>query len=235
MNKKLFFGLALLIALAAVVSFRPPEVLEKALAATDVVSIYAKSSFAKLLTLLPEKPAASPDEGNWSFSAPDGSAEMSWAAAEGRVGDVGMVMSAAAAPFMAAGLDSSRLPEGILMDKNLVFAMKNRTGGGDAQAPAAGPADSFARLLDDNRDQLAYHFQLGHYGVDLGGGNLLEWAGDPEGNKLDLVFVLDPAVLLAAGVDKERVEGWVFGSVIVHDPSGRKVEVPKFLKPFNLR
>ncbi|MDR3078310.1 MAG: hypothetical protein LBV15_06075, partial [Planctomycetota bacterium] len=163
MNKKLFFGLALLLGLAAIVSFRPPAALESTLAATDVVAIYAKSSFARLLEILPEKPAASPDRRDWRFSAPDGSAEVSWAAGGGQGDKGGVTMRSPAAPFLAAGLDASRLPEGMIRDGMLTFALEGGAGGG-AKAASGSPAGSFANLLDLHRDRVAYHFQLGHFG-----------------------------------------------------------------------
>ena len=125
----------------------------------------------------------------------------------------------------------------MLRDGMLNIALgSGRPAGQVAVKPESSPAESFAGLIDANRERIGYHFQLGHFGLDLGGGNLLEWARDSIANSLDLVFVLDPEVFLRAGVDKDKVDGWVFGSVIIHDAaSGRKVEVPKFLKPFNLR
>jgi hypothetical protein len=70
--------------------------------------------------------------------------------------------------------------------------------------------------------------------VNLGNGNLFEWAKDMSVNDKDIVFVLNPEPFIAAGVDPSRIEGWVFAKVTVDDPNGRPVQVDKFLKPFNL-
>jgi hypothetical protein len=42
-------------------------------------------------------------------------------------------------------------------------------------------------------------------------------------------------VLIDAGVDPNKVEGWVFGKVKVDDANGKPIEVDKFLKPFSLK
>ena len=231
MNVKRLAIVAVVLVLAAVVAFSPPAALERALAVTDLVERYAQSSFAAMLAILPEKPVAEAE--GWTFSAPDGNAGVTWRTRPGVPGEWDVAVSTPAAPFLAAGLDPAKLPAGMFRDGMLVYALPAIAA--DPAPGPRGPAESFAQLLALHRDRVAYHFQLGHFGIDLGGGNLLEWAGDPETNSLDLVFALDPGLLDRAGVDKDRLEGWLAGTVIVHDPvSRRKLEVPKYLKPFNL-
>lgn len=70
--------------------------------------------------------------------------------------------------------------------------------------------------------------------MDLGNGNKFEWAKDMSVNDKDIVFVLDPKILIDAGVIPENVNGWVYATVKMKDSKGRTVEVKKFLKPFNL-
>ncbi|MDR1518576.1 MAG: hypothetical protein LBU23_00315 [Planctomycetota bacterium] len=234
MNKKILVGIGLFLLAAAVLAFNPPAALIKALSVADVTAIYAKKSYAEMLASLPEKPVAEADGDSWRFLAPDGSASFAWDSGTGAAGQHAALMRAPAEPFLRAGADPAKLPAGMLRDGMLNIALDSA--GRSAAKTGASPAESFADLIDANRERIGYHFQLGHFGLDLGGGNLLEWAGDPVANSLDLVFVLDPEVFLGAGVDKDRVDGWLFGSVVIHDAaSGRKVEVPKFLKPFNLR
>ncbi len=55
-----------------------------------------------------------------------------------------------------------------------------------------------------SRGSISYHMALDHYGVALGGGNMFEWAKDLGANDKDIVFVLDPEPLIAAGVDPQR-------------------------------
>jgi hypothetical protein len=49
----------------------------------------------------------------------------------------------------------------------------------------------------------------------------------------DIVFVLNPEPLIAAGVVPENVEGWVYAQVPVEE-NGKTEDVWKFLKPFDL-
>lgn len=85
------------------------------------------------------------------------------------------------------------------------------------------------------REQIKYHADLDHYGVDVGNGNMFEWAKDMETNDKDIVYVLSPQVFIDAGVDPENVDGWLFAKVNVMDKDGKSVEVDKFLKPFDLK
>jgi hypothetical protein len=75
----------------------------------------------------------------------------------------------------------------------------------------------------------------------LGDGNMFEWANDLThtqttggDQQLDIVFVLNPEPLIAAGVDPDAVDGWAYASVEMM-ADGKKVEVLKFLKPFDLK
>ena len=76
--------------------------------------------------------------------------------------------------------------------------------------------------------------KLDHYGIKLGNGDMLEWAKDMSKNDKDLVFVLDPAPFIAAGVDPAKIQGWSFAKVETKDDSGKTIQVDKLLRPFNL-
>jgi hypothetical protein len=236
MNKPLIAALAIVLACVAALAFNPPAPLVKLMAKTDVVALYAKRSYASMLASLPASSSAKQSGEGWAFSAPDGSAEFFWDASPAKgSGRHAAELRTPAAPFLAAGLDPALLPEGVLRDGTLTFSVgADQTKDENAASGSETPASAFDAVVDSCRDRVGYHFQLGHFGLELDGGALLEWAGEPAENALDLVFALDPETLLRAGVNGERVDGWALGTVIVHDPSGRKVEVPKFLKPFNL-
>ena len=47
--------------------------------------------------------------------------------------------------------------------------------------------------------------------------------------------MLDPKLLIDAGVDPAKVNGWIFAKVEVKDVSGKPIEVEKFLKPFDFK
>jgi hypothetical protein len=96
------------------------------------------------------------------------------------------------------------------------------------------PLSSYEQLVALKREAVGYHAALDHYGVNLGDGNLFEWAKDMGKNDKDIVFVLNPEPFVKAGVDAQKVDGWLFGKVPV-DIEGKPAEVDKFLKPFNLK
>jgi hypothetical protein len=147
-------------------------------------------------------------------------------------------LSLDAGPYLEAGLDPAKLsPERYAFDPasgrlSLVFEA-----GSDNFAYAAAPAplDTFRKIVQTHRPIIGYHSALDHYGIALGDGNMFEWAKDMAKNDKDIVFVLNPQPLIAAGVDPAKIRDWVFAKVPVKDASGRTVEVDKFLKPFDLR
>jgi hypothetical protein len=116
-----------------------------------------------------------------------------------------------------------------------------KLGGNDKVSGTPTALSAYKLIVSKYRDSINYHTSLDHYGVKLGGGNMLEWAKDMETNGYDnsaqdkdIVFVLNPEPLIAAGVDPEKVEGWAYAQVTV-DENGKTEQVWKFLKPFNLK
>ncbi|MDR1465391.1 MAG: hypothetical protein LBJ11_08855 [Oscillospiraceae bacterium] len=94
-------------------------------------------------------------------------------------------------------------------------------------------------IKNNNRLALGYHAAMDHYNITFGGGNLFEWAKDLRTNGTtggpqdkDIVFVLNPEPLIAAGLDPENVEGWAYAPVQV-EIGGRPATVWKLLKPFD--
>lgn len=63
---------------------------------------------------------------------------------------------------------------------------------------------------------------------------MLEWAKDFTAGDKDMVFVLDPAPLEAAGLKPEAVQGWAYAQIQTMDAYGAKISVMRLLKPFNL-
>jgi Cu+-exporting ATPase len=201
----------------------------------DVVGTGSVQSFEKLLERNPR--SLGPDErnGGWSLAAPDGSARFIWSRnyAESPLFDV--MIEFDAAPFTAAGLKPEKLPE------NFVFYQGKLTVGtklGTEQLKyqgEAGPLASYEQIVKLKRKAIGYHMAMDHYGVNLGDGNLFEWAKDMESNDKDIVFVLNPEPFINAGLDPDRIEGWTFTKVTVDDENGKPVQVDKILKPFDLR
>jgi hypothetical protein len=138
-----------------------------------------------------------------------------------------------AQPFIDAGLDVTKLPEGMVVGDKIIVG----TDLGDEKVTYVGdasPLDSYKKLVKNYRDSISYHEALDHYGVMLGNGNMFEWAKDMKTNDKDIVFVLNPQPFIDAGVDPSALETWVFAKVETMDESGKKIEVDKFLKPFDV-
>jgi hypothetical protein len=199
----------------------------------DVISAGAAASFEKMLEVLPAAPDAAETAGHWEINPPDKSAKFVWQKESAAASGYDVYIEFAAAPFVEAGLDVNRLPEGTLRGDKLVFGIRLEK----AAAPAAdeSPAASFREIIWANPDIFGYHAALDHYGIDLGGGNMFEWAKDMETNDKDIVFVLNPEPFTAAGADPAKISGWVFTKVPTMDAAGSKIEVNKILKPFDLK
>ncbi|MDR1412070.1 MAG: hypothetical protein LBI91_07680 [Spirochaetaceae bacterium] len=200
----------------------------------DVVGRDSVVSFQAMLEKIPGGAEADGAAGGWALTAPDRSARFIWSRnyQESPLYDAMIVFDAR--PFIEAGLDPARLPENILViGGNIVVGTKL----GDEVLSYKGeatPVASFEQIVNLKRDSINYHGALDHYGVNLSGGNLFEWAKDMGKNDKDIVFVLNPGPFIAAGADPAKIEGWVFAKVPVDDENGRPAEADKILKPFDL-
>jgi hypothetical protein len=203
----------------------------------DVVATDSVRAFGEVLEALPDGARVNTTVHAWVLDAPDGAASFTLAPDPNVWPFQDVWLSFDSAPFVAAGLDVTKLPEGISASGGLIsigtkLGLKETARAGDGDATAL---VSYERIVKQSRKSIGYHGALDHYGVSLGDGNLFEWAKDMSANDKDMVFVLNPAPFIAAGVDPNKVEGWVFGKVTVDDENGKPIEVDKLLKPFNLK
>lgn len=215
---------------------------------TDVVGKYANVSFDALVKALPAYPAYSQEDGAWVLKSPGGD-EVGISSDFSRNGAMGGGMadmdkpdaefSFDATPFLAAGLDLAKLPkaDGLKYELEDGRFMLHFELGADAFPPEAAKSieASLAQVVKTQRARIGYHEKLDHYGIKLGGGNMLEWAKDLGKNDKDLVFVLAPEPFIAAGLDPAKIEGWAFAQVETKDDSGKTVFVDKLLKPYDLK
>jgi hypothetical protein len=199
---------------------------------TDVIGKTSMTSFDQVLKIT-DVTADDLYQG-WSLNAPDKSVRFIFSRDFKASAPHDVMLEVAVQPFLDAGLDPTKLPEGLIVDGNLMVGQDL----GDAAFPDSAKATasaSFQELVKLSRASIGYHEALDHYGVDLGNGNKFEWAKNMHKNDKDIVFVLDPKVLIAAGVDPAKVNGWAFAQVEMKDASGKIVAADKFLKPFNLQ
>ncbi|GHU39868.1 hypothetical protein FACS1894190_05960 [Spirochaetia bacterium] len=200
----------------------------------DVVGKESVNSFDKLLQQTAGQ--VSPDEmnGGWSLAAPDNMARFIWSKnyAKSPLHDVMLELDAA--PFLAAGLTPDKLPENFAFYEGMIMV---GTKLGEETLKYTGevtPLASYQQIVKLKRSSIGYHGALDHYGVNIGDGNLFEWAKDMSTNDKDMVFVLNPEPFINAGVNPNAIEGWAFAKVTVDDANGKPIEVDKILKPFNL-
>jgi hypothetical protein len=203
---------------------------------SDVVAAWAKKSFAAVVRASAARVAWSEAGHAWRLSSPGGDV-VSLSADFSKPGPDAS-FSFDAAPFTAAGLDVSKMGAAAglgyaLEGGRLVYSFElgDQAFGADASKSIEA---AFAEILRKHRARIGYHEKLDHYGIKLGGGNMLEWAKDLGSNDKDLVFVLDPGPFIAAGVDPAKIEGWAFAAVDTKDDSGKPVKLDKLLKPYNL-
>lgn len=199
----------------------------------DVIGDRSVGSFDALLDTMGDKVTEDTEFGGWALTAPDGTVKFNWSKDYSitTANDVQLVVDAK--PFLDAGLDAAKLPEGMLLGDKIIAGIEL---GDDAltETTEVNPLSSYEQILRLYRDNINYHMSLDHYGIALGNGNMIEWAKDMATNDKDLVFVLDPEVFLNAGVDPAKLEGWAYATIESMDDNGKKVQVDKFLKPFDL-
>ena len=204
--------------------------------ALDVVGSTAVATFATLMETEAGNVRQDAASGRWTLASPGGE-RFEWSLDFAAPGP-NFRMAFDATPFLSAGLDPSKLPadrygyEAVSKTLSLSFDM-----GKDAftYKGTPTPLDTFKEIVRTHRANIGYHVALDHYGIALGDGNMFEWAKDMKKNDKDMVFVLNPEPLRAAGVDPARITGWIFTKIPVKDSTGKTVDVDKFVKPYNLK
>ncbi|MDR0551480.1 MAG: hypothetical protein LBG72_05635 [Spirochaetaceae bacterium] len=197
----------------------------------DVVARDSERSFDNLLAALPPHKLDGIDGKGWALDAPDRAASFEILFEGKAPSDFSLALKIDAKPFLDAGWDTGKLNGWDFADGKLTYRLNF-----DKNTPSvsASPLEAYKHILKNYRSIVGYHAALDHYGINLGDGNLLEWAKDMSINDKDIVFVLNPEPFIAAGVDPSRIEGWSFAKVTVDDENGKPVQVDKILKPFDL-
>ena len=201
---------------------------------TDVVGSESVTSFEKVLGAMENNVAEDEMNGGWALTSPDGSERFIWSKDYSAGTPHDLMLEFDAQPFIDAGLDVTKLPAGILIEDKIMVGSNL----GDEELTYDGdptPIASYEKIVELYRERVKYHTDLDHYGVNVGDGNMFEWAKDMGTNDKDIVFVVDPKMFTDAGVDPSKVEGWIFAKVKVDDEDGKPIEVDKFLKPFAIQ
>ncbi len=205
--------------------------------ATDVVGRISATSFESVLTAMGDKVTTDEMNNGWSLQSPGGE-RLVWSKDFSAAGKPDLMMEFNAQPFLDAGLDPKKLPEGTYWyDPATKLLMVHSEQGTDkfTNTGDTKPMDTFRQIIATHRNIIGYHEKLDHYGIAFGNGNMFEWAKDMAANDKDIVFVLNPQPFIDAGVDAAAIREWLFAKVEIKDANGKKELVDKFLKPYNLK
>jgi len=201
----------------------------------DVVGNDSVRAFNDLLQSAPQLVKEDSANNGWLLSAPDGGARFIWSKNFAESSRFDVMLEFDAAPFIAAGLDPSKLPDYFTF-RNGILTVGTKLGNESLSYKGeVTPLASYEQIVKLKRNSIGYHMQMDHYGISLGNGNMFEWAKNLATNDKDIVFVLDPAPFIAAGTDPANIAGWAFAKVTVDDENGKPVQVDKILKPFDLK
>jgi len=207
----------------------------------DVVGKQSITSLEEVLKTIPDKVKANPINGGWSIDAPDGTVRFIFSEDYSKSPLHDVMLELDAKPFLDAGLDTTKLPANYNFYKGMLMVGKKLGNDKLTYNGAATALAAYEQIVNKYRDSINYHSTLDHYGVKLGDGNMFEWAKDMKTNGYnnqnqdkDIVFVLNPEPLIAAGVDPKKVEGWAYLQVPIEE-NGKTTDVWKFLKPFDLK
>lgn len=236
-NSKLIWGILIGVAILVAIIF---VFLRAAGGSVDVVGTGSAASFEKVLTASNDRVRVDEKNAGWSLEAPDGSVRFIWSGDYSKSPLYDIMLEIDEDPFIQAGLDVSKLPEYYNVSEGMLIVGAKLGNDKLTYEGASTPLAGYEQTVDNDRKTLGYHMALDHYNVSLGNGNMFEWAKDMQVNSVtkekqdkDIVFVLNPEPLIAAGVDPEKVEGWVYTTVNV-EMNGKAQDVYKFLKSFDL-
>jgi hypothetical protein len=207
----------------------------------DVVGRQSVAAFETVLKVVGDRVTVDEENAGFSLAAPDGSARFIWSGDCGRSPLYDVMLETDAEPFIKAGLKPEGLPDNYALRGGRLLVGKQLGGGRPDYDGGPTPLAAYEHIVRKHRDSLNYHTALDHFGVMLGDGNMFEWAKDlaengttGENQDKDIVFVLNPEPLIAAGVAPGSLAGWVYDQVEV-DVDGKPEKVWKFLKPFDLQ
>jgi len=245
-TKIIFSVVAAVIVLAVILVF----VFKNAGGNLDVVGKESVNSFDTILQTIPDKVEADEMNGGWALASPDESARFIWSEDYSKSPLHDVMLELDAKSFLDAGLDPNKLPDNYVFyegdmigNMSSAMLMVGTKLGNDSLSYSGAPTPlaAYEQIVDKYRGSINYHTSLDHYGVKLGDGNMFEWAKDlstngstGENQDKDIVFVLNPEPLVIAGVDPEKVAGWVYAQVPVEE-NGQTTNVWKLLKPFDLK
>lgn len=206
-----------------------------ACASTDTVGKFAVKSFDAMAIELEIEPAYDDAKGAWALTTPTGERFLMTSDFAGQT-DVTHELDLQT--FVTAGLDVALLDQALYQvdEANGKLLVVGDLGSDSLGVESSkSMKDAVEGIVKNYRESIGYHSKLDHYGIAMGNGNMLEWASDMSKNDKDLVIVLNPEPLIAAGVDPTKLEGWAYAEVEMMDENENPIFMFKFLKPFEIK
>jgi len=198
-----------------------------ACAGTDVVLKYSPGSLGTIVKNFPELVTDNTLKDHYYYLTADGETTLMISHDYDLTGSEDVVIKTPIAPFLAAGLDISKLSEGYRADEKMLYLTADYGKGTGMKDTVT---DSLFESVKADRSSLTYHQLLDHYGIKLLKGKF-EFAKDYTTNDKDLVFVIAAKPLAELGVDVKNINGWLFKTM--EDTDGSDVDV--LLKPYDLK
>ena len=179
----------------------------------------ALKAFNEIVKAYPDNKGFHEELQHWGFKLPTGE-KFEWSKdMSANKADFAMVMLAD--PLVEAGLDISKLDsnewiyepagkdeKGVDLPNRLILPYNVS----DEKQESNGSEDSMRRLLKEDSGNVKYHKDQKHYALKLGDGNEVQWTEKLGLNDADMIFVLNVAPLVSAGLDVTKLEGsgWIF-------------------------
>lgn len=186
--------------------------------ATDVIANYGIKSFEQIVTTAPENVVE--EDIGYTIYSPNKTESFTFGEK--------LYLEFDVTPFTSAGLETSKLNGEFSIKGDKLIVASDGKGVNETDVNVA-----FEKLIRDNRDRLEYHTDHDIYELMLGNGNAFRWAKDITTNERDVVFVLNPAPFIDAGLDPASLDGWRFAKVKLME-NGKTVEVDRLLRVYNI-
>jgi hypothetical protein len=136
--------------------------------------------------------------------------------------------------FVDAGLDPSKLKEGVSLNPEKSFLIFD-VEASDSKTAYGSLKDALAGLFFRSPRLFSSWGPVHRYGIRFPHGTLFEWSSDPEAEGEEFFVSFDPETLLQAGLDPMRLHAdWKIVTEPGDDGAGRPMGIRRLTRFFNL-
>jgi len=203
----------------------------------------ALNAFNEITKAYPENMSFHNALQHWGFSVDTGE-KFEWSKdMSANKADFAMVMLAD--PLVEAGLDIEKLDKEQWLyepagkgekGEDLPNRLIKPYNVSDKKQNSNGASDAMRRVLKADNEMIDYHEEQKHYSLTLGEGNQVQWTEELGLNNADMIFALEAAPLVEAGLDVTKLEGtgWVFKEA-TEDDMGMGKTPDQIVKIFDIK